>query len=379
MGSVYFFLFGAIGAMTPFLSLHYRNAGLSATEISVLLSMTPVLLFISQPIFGPLTDRSGHRGRMLSYLFLAAAGAGLLISLGSSFWTLLAAVLLWAFVTGPLVPIADSIALGEVQRTGVAYPLLRLWGSIGFVITTTLLGRLYNRIDLRWAFVFYAGLNLVGFLLARRLPAEGVSPRRDVWPVLRKLLRNPTLITFLVLSGILQSTQAAHSSFFSLHVENLGGTKAMVGLAWGLAAITEVPVWLVLNRVTRRTGPLPLLAFAAGMYALRWFLISTAPSPDRLLVYQLLQGLSFAIYLPTAVTLIGEIMPQDLRTSGQALLVLVNGGIATVAGNLVSGAIVDQTSTTFLYRVAAYVALVAAAGFVLLVRRTRRAQAGAAA
>lgn len=377
MGSVYFFLFAAVGAMTPFLALHYRNAGLSATEISVLLSMTPLLLFISQPLFGPLSDRSGHRGRMLSYLFLAVAGAGLLLAFGNSFWSLLAMVMLWAFFTGPLTPIADSIALGEVQRTGVGYPQLRLWGSVGFVITTTLLGRLYSSMDLRWAFVFYAGLNLVGFVLARRLPAEGLSSRRDVWPVLKQLLRNPTLITFLILSGILQSTQAAHSSFFSIHVENLGGTKAIIGYAWGLAAITEVPVWLVLNKVTKRVGPLPMLAFSGLMYALRWFLFSTATGPGLVLFYQVLQGLSFAIYMPTAVTLVGEMMPEDLRTSGQALLVMVNGGIATVAGNLAAGYIVDHSSTSFLYRLISYVALVSAVGFILLVRRTRRTQEAA--
>lgn len=377
MAAVFFFLFGAVGAMSPYLSLHYSNAGLSGTEISVLLSVTPVLLFVSQPVFGPLTDRSGHRGRMLSYLFLAVAAAGVLLSLGSSFWTLLPTAMLWAFFGGPLVPIADSIALGEVQRTGVGYPQLRLWGSVGFVITTTALGRLYNVVDLRWAFVFYAALNLVAFLLARRLPAEGLSAKRDVWPVLRKLLKNPTLLGFLVLSAILQSTQAAHASFFSIHMQNLGGTKGMVGMAWGLAALTEVPVWLVLHRVTRRTGPLPLLAFAAAMYAVRWFVYSGAPNPAVLLWLQLLQGLSFALFLPTAVMLIGEIMPEDLRTSGQALLVLVNGGIATVAGNLASGYIVDLNGTGFLYRVASYVALISALGFVLLVRRTRRSPAEA--
>lgn len=372
MSPVYFFLFGAIGAMTPFLSLHYRNAGLSGTELSILLSVTPVLLFISQPIFGPMTDRSGHRGRMLSLLFLALAGSGALLSLGSSFWTLLPLVVLWAFFAGPLVPIADSIALGEAQRTGVGYPQLRLWGSIGFVLTTTGLGKLYNLIDLRWAFAFYAALNLLAFGFARRLPPDGLSSKRPVWPALKAALRNPQLLGFLLCSALLQTTQAAHSSFFSIHVENLGGTKGMVGMAWGIAALTEVPVWLVLSRVTRRTGPLPLIAFSAGMYALRWFLNAIAPSAELILALQLLQGLSFAVFMPTAVLLINELVPADLRTSGQALLVMVNGGIATVVGNITSGYIVDMSSTAQLYRIAAYVALAAGAGFVLLVRRARQ-------
>lgn len=372
MSVVYFFLFGAIGALAPFLSLYYRNAGLSATEISLLLAVSPVLLFISQPIIGPLTDRSGHRGRMLASLLLIASVTALLMALGTSFWTLLPLVVLWAFFAGPMVSIADSIALGEVQRTGVSYPQLRLWGSIGFVLNTTLLGWLYSRIDLRWAFVFYAGMNLVAFWFARRLPAEGLSSRRDVWPVLRELLRNPLLSGFLLLSALLQTTQAAHTSFFSIHLENLGGSRGMVGLAWGIGAIMEVPVWMVMGRVTRRVGHLPLLAFAGGMYALRWWLYAAATTPEQILWLQVLQGFSFAIFLPTAVVLVGELIPADLRTSGQALLVLVNGGFATVLGSLGAGYLVDLSGTAALYQVAGYVALAAGIGFLLLLRWTRR-------
>lgn len=62
MSAVYFFFFGAMGAMTPFLSIYYRNVGLTATEIALLLSVPPIMLFVSQPLFGPMADRSGHRG-----------------------------------------------------------------------------------------------------------------------------------------------------------------------------------------------------------------------------------------------------------------------------------------------------------------------------
>lgn len=372
MSTVFFFLFGAIGAMTPFLSLYYRNAGLSGTEISLLLSVTPVLLFISQPVFGPLTDRSGHRGRMLSWLALAVSASALLMAFGSSFWTLLPGVLLWAFFSGPLVPIADSLALGEVVRTGVGYPQLRLWGSVGFVLTTTLCGWLYNGMDLRWAFLFYAVLNLATIIFARRLPAEGIAGGRPIWPALKSLLKNPLLGGFLLLSALLQTTQAAHSSFFSIHVENLGGSTGLIGLAWAIAALTEVPVWLVLSRITRRTGPIILLALASFMYGLRWYLFASAQSPNAILWLQLLHAFSFAIFMPTAVVLVGELVPAEIRTSGQALLVLVNGGIATVVGNVVAGRLVDLAGTGYLYEICAYVAFAATAGFLLLFWRVGR-------
>lgn len=373
MPAVYFFFFGAMGAMTPFLPIYYRSVGLSATEIALLLSVPPVMLFLSQPIFGPLADRSGHRGRLFARVTLCAGAAGGLVSLGSSLWSLLPLVALWSFFSGPLGPIADSIALGEVQRTGVSFPQLRLWGSVSFVVTSTLGGWLYNRIDLRWAFALYAGISLITLAMARRLPGDGMSAASKSLPPLRTLFKNPALTGFLLCSGLLQTTQAAHAAFLSIHIGNLGGSNSVVGLAWAIAATCEVPVWLYLARITRRVGAMPLLAISAFMYGIRWILVGLAPSAGVVLVLQVLQSCSFALFLPTAVVLVGELVPAELRTSGQALLTLVNSGIATVIGTLLAGRVVDLTSTSVLYRSAGVVALAAGLGFLILLRRTRAA------
>lgn len=371
MAAVYFFLFGAHGAMSPFLSLYFRSQGLSGSQSSLLFSLMPVLLFVSQPLFGPLTDRSGHRGRMLAWLLVAAGLAGLSIAAGGSFWSLLVLVMLWSFFAGPLTPVADSVALGEAQRTGNSYARIRLWGSVSFVIVTILMGRLYDRVDLRWMFAGYAALSLIGALLAHRLPPDGISARRAVLPAMKALVRNPAVAIFLLLSALLQSTQAAHSSFFSLHVQHVGGSNGIVGLSWAIAAAAEVPVWLVLHRISERVGPQRLLAVAGVMYGLRWLINALAPSPGLLMAGQLLQGFTFALFMPTAVLWVGSLVPDELRTSGQALLVLVNGGIATVAGNLLAGRIIDLAGTVALYQVNAAIALAAGVGFFLFSQHRR--------
>ncbi|MEW8977907.1 MAG: MFS transporter [Symbiobacterium sp.] len=371
MSAVYFFFFGAQGAMTPFLSLFYKSAGLSATEIALLLSVPPVMLFLSQPLFGQLADRSGNRGRLFGQILVAAALAGALVSLGSSFWTFLPLVALWSFFSGPLGAIADSIALGEVQRTGASYPQLRLWGSVAWVITTTLGGWLYNRIDLRWSFAFYTTISLVTLIFSRRLPADGVSRERGPLPPFSTLFRIPELTGFLLCSGLLQVTVAANSAFLSIHIGSLGGSNSVVGLAWAIAASMEVPVWLYLDRITERFGDMEVVTVSAFMYGLRWLLMGVAPAAGLVLALQLMQAVTFALFAPTAVQIVGRLVPQELRTSGQALLVLVNSGVATVIGNLVSGRLVDLSGTVLLYRVAAVIALAAGLGFLLLTRRTR--------
>lgn len=366
MAIVYFFYFAGVGALWPFLTLYYKEIGLSATDISVLMAVSPTLLLISQPIFGPLTDRSGHRGRMLSRLLLVVAVTGGLLAAGRSFWTLLPLVALWSFFAGVIIPIGDSIALGEVVRRGISYPQLRLWGSIGFLVLSLGLGQVYDFISRLWAFAAYAGFTVVAWFFARRLPADGVSPNRSVWPALRGLLGNGRFLAFLLLSGVIAMANAAHASFFSVHLAAVGGTNKMVGWAWAMAGGIEVPVWMVLDRVTKRIGPLPLIAFAGFAFAVRFWLIGAESAPMALVWLQALQGLTFAIFYPTAVVFVGETTGSELRTSGQALMVLINSGIATILGTLGAGRIVDLYGTATLYRIAGNVAFAAGMGFLAL-------------
>jgi len=139
-----FWFYGANGALIPFFTLFLDQVGLSPSEIGMLMSTLPLLLFVSQPIFGFYADRSGNRGYLLARLLVIAGLAAALIPMGQSFISLLPLVILWGFFNGPVIPLADSVALGESMRTGVYYPRIRLWGSVGFLIISSILGGLYQ-------------------------------------------------------------------------------------------------------------------------------------------------------------------------------------------------------------------------------------------
>ncbi|HWI63517.1 MAG TPA: MFS transporter, partial [Symbiobacteriaceae bacterium] len=115
------------------------------------------------------------------------------------------------------------------------------------------------------------------------------------------------------------------------------------------------------------------LVFASAMYALRWLLFSTVSVPAVLVGLQGLQSLTMAIFMPTAVVMIGQMLPAELRTTGQSLLGLVNGGLATLVGTLAAGRIVDLAGTSGLYRAMSGMALVGAVGCTILLLANRAA------
>ncbi|HLO01764.1 MAG TPA: MFS transporter [Symbiobacteriaceae bacterium] len=369
MSRVFFIFFAGYGALLPFLPVYYQQIGLTPGQIALLQSLTPLLVFLSQPIFGPLADRVGNRGRLLAGVLLATGVVGAAMLLPRSFGALLPIVALFSFFRSVIVPLSDSIALGEAQRTGRAYSQLRLWGSTGFLIATNVLGFVYARYSIKLAFGIWLAGMILATLFAARLPADGVKTKRQpLGPALKRLVANRELLLFLGVTALLQMTEAAHATFFSIHLSGLGAAAGLVGVAWGLAALTEVPVWSVLPRFVRRWGPLPILTVAATFYGIRWVLYGLVGSAPLLVGLQLLQGISFALFMPVAVEEVGRLTPPDLRSSGQALLGICGGGIATVVGTLVGGVLVEAAGTSLLYTVMGGVAFVGALGYVGLLR-----------
>ena len=70
----WFTYFGSLGIFYPYFSLYLReNAGLSGTELGIVLAISPMIGMIAQPFWGQVADRTGARSGMLAWLTLGTA------------------------------------------------------------------------------------------------------------------------------------------------------------------------------------------------------------------------------------------------------------------------------------------------------------------
>jgi PPP family 3-phenylpropionic acid transporter len=83
----WFIYFGSLGIFFPYFSLYLReNAGLSGTELGVILAIPPLVGMIAQPFWGQVADRTGARGRVLALLTLGTALGYLGLGFAQGFW-----------------------------------------------------------------------------------------------------------------------------------------------------------------------------------------------------------------------------------------------------------------------------------------------------
>ena len=81
------------------------------------------------------------------------------------------------------------------------------------------------------------------------------------------------------------------------------------------------------------------LVFISLLFVLRWYLMSIATTPIQIIILQLLHSVTFGGYFYIGTTLTAELIPVELRASGQAVFALVFtwGGISGIIAGFVGG------------------------------------------
>jgi PPP family 3-phenylpropionic acid transporter len=132
----WFVYFGSLGIFFPYFALYLReNAGLSGTEIGVVLAIAPLIGMVAQPFWGRVADRTGARSRMLAYLTLGTAMGYLGLGAAEGFWPIVAAAVLMAIVGTAIFPLMTSVSLAILRDAGRhAFGNVRVWGTVGYFI-----------------------------------------------------------------------------------------------------------------------------------------------------------------------------------------------------------------------------------------------------
>ena len=359
-------------ALLPFLPLLLGLRGFDPQTVGAVLALMSAVAFAAAPTWGLVADRLLGDERALGFGLAATAVAALVFAATRSPVAVVAAgVLLWA-MRSPFMALADSMALARLgpDRRG-AYGGVRLWMSAGFAVGAIVFGALVEVSGLELVAPLYAALCtlnasafavvLRGRSLGRPQRAAAAGPRDRA--VLTAL---PALSLFLVALLLTYAAYSAAYNFGSVRIAALGGGAVFVGLAAGLQAGAEVPSMAWTRRLAKRFRPGTVFAAGGAVYVLVYVGWSLAASPALLAVLRLVAGLGFGLTYVGSVLVIDELVPPQLRATGQAVSKAVAFGLAPVLGLLCGGLVYGYLGAPAFFAGAALVT----AGAALLAGRT---------
>lgn len=316
---------------------YFEAAGMSHTQLTILLAMAPIVSVIMQPVWGTLGDRSRSRNKVLGLLITAAAAVVLIYRASNAFWWLMISSILFSAFYTSIQPMGDSIILEALQPKNQPFGPLRLMGCLTFAVGNLFIG---YAIDGRANLIVYltTAVLLINLLTVRALPPTPGHQSTGKKMNMAGILKLPHMAGLIIMLMLLQLTMGYFYSFYSPYFTSLpGGTTTLLGLCYFLSATSEVPFLLNADKLFDKLGVGKLMSISAAALTLRWILLASFPNVYVAAASQVLHGWGFIVMTVSMSKFMSATVPNELKASGQMLLAVVGFGVARVFGILGGG------------------------------------------
>ena len=353
MAGGYFWYYGAIGVFVPFFALYLRDLGFGGLQVGILTALPSIGVAVVGPVIGAMSDSRGvHRWVLRIGLaagtILAAAG-----SLLDGFLALFAVMTGLALALAAIPSMMDSYAVVAGDRSGRSYGAIRVWGSVGYMLAVLVAGRLMGDDVSALVFGGYAACLAAALLVVAALPRLGERRSQPVLAGIADAVANRSLAVLLLVAFLISTGTAVMNIYLGVHIEGIGGSASLIGLAFAVSAASELPVIALGGWFLARLGPFRLAVLAIVVYAARFVAFSVITVPELVLGVQIFHGLSYGAFLMASVTLAHRLAPPGRAATAQALLTAMSFGFGAIVGSLVAGALLDVIGTAGLFATSA--------------------------
>lgn len=360
LSSFYFFYFGALGVLVPYWGLYLKDLGFDALAIGQLMAVPLATKVVAPYAWGWLGDHLGQRMRIVRLGSLLTSLVFLGVFFTDGFWPLLLVMVLFSFFWNAVLPQFEVVTFRYLGAAVARYARVRVWGSVGFILTVLLLGAAVDRggpvVILPVLFALYSAIWLAS--LGVTDPDPGAHPAQQ--GSILGVLRQPAVLAFFVACFLMQAGHGAYYAFYSIFMEQIGYSKTLIGGLWALGVAAEVAVFLVMHHLLQRFGASWALQASLGIAALRWLLVGLFPdSLGLMLLAQLFHAATFGVFHASAIHLVHHYFIGRHQGRGQALYSSVSFGAGGSIGSLFAGLLWDGAGPLVTFLLSALLSLLA--------------------
>jgi MFS family permease len=369
-----FFVANVQTGFGPFISVYLTSAAWTQVDIGIVLSIGSLVALLGQMPGGAIVDAVPSERLVAAIAVAIVGGSALLFAISPVYIAVLGGQVLHAAASCVLGPAMAAISLGLVGHAGMSERLGRnaRFAAIGNGIAAAAMGACGYWLSNRAVF-FVTAVLLVPALVALAFVrtseidperAHGGQPERPPQRPLSSLWQRARLWPLLVFSASFMLFQLANSAMLPL----MGSVLTMRSNRWAsvlIAACIVVPQLLValispwIGRRAELVGRRPLLLLGFAVLPIRGVLFAVIRDPNVLVVAQLLDGVSGAVF----GVLVPLVVSDVTHRTGHFNLALGIAGTAIGLGASLSTTLAGYVSDHFGSETAFLVlAAIAAAG-----------------
>jgi PPP family 3-phenylpropionic acid transporter len=372
LSGFYGLYFSLIGCIMPFWGLYLQQQSFEVEDIGLLLA-----LFSAVRIFAPnIWAGTTHFCEKVIAPIQLMRIAGLLmwccfiaVYWATEFWHYALIMLSYGFFWSAILPQYETLTLNYIKDDLKQYSSIRLWGSVGFIVTVSLLGWLFDLISINYLPAIMLGIMLAivlnGFAIpayqhTEQLPQSDSIDASNVTGLNEKTLKLG-IFSFLLMNILLQITHGPYYVFFSIYLQELGYSSLAIGLLWSLGVLAEVILFWKISFFLRHWTLRELVVLCLGITSLRWLLTAFFADNSLILIMsQCLHAFTFGLLHAVSVKYIAIFFPGKKQLHGQALYSGLGFGLGGAIGAYFAGITWASLGAEFVFISAAGIAFIAA-------------------
>ncbi len=354
LSSFYFFYFATLGGFLPYWSLYLEHIKFNALEIGELSAFMVATKIIAPNLWGWIAD---HTGRSLSIIRIASFFATLIFA-GFFFkdsyrWVAMVTVG-FSFFWNAALPQFEAATLFHLKAQPHRYSQVRLWGSIGFIVTVLSMGRLIDLLSIDYLPEMIICLLAMIWLVSLLTPEIRPKQHNETKVGLFNIIKQPEIIAFFLVYMLLQLAHGPYYVFYSIYLNQFSYSSTMIGLLWALGVCAEVLLFIFMKHVLRWISLRHILLASVFLSICRWLLIANCVQSLALMVFaQLLHAATFGSSHVVAIHLVHKYFGDQHQGKGQALYSSLSFGLGGMLGSLGSGYFWELQGANFVFSMAA--------------------------
>lgn len=343
----------------PFFALYLMTTGKTPSEIGFILSITPILSILVNPVYANIFKKAKTVRKVLGIITLIEAIVIVLIGYSSNFYLVSVLTVCLALSGSAHYGLMDSLINLYANQNNVNYSNIRMYGSIAYIIGTTLGGYLIKFIDYQFCFIIAAILFVasgVCYFITKPLVEESSADVDTQKINYFSLFKNKEFLIFFILYFLLMGTMFGTDAFYSVYLESLGISSSQYGIVYSYFVTFEVATIIIAGKWFKKVKKEHLLLVSCLCLSIRTFINYSSLPVLVIVACSMFRGIGYGILLYVSFPLVIKMVGEKASTFAIMGMSLFQAILVGTIDNL-GGKIIDNYSFKLFYFLALIVSL----------------------
>lgn len=344
-----------------------NTLGFTGEQIGAIFMAVGIGALFMPALMGILADRYFSTNNVFAALHLLGAVLLYLAAEADTFAALYPIMILYLMLYMPTISLDNTISYEVLKREGFdvvkAFPPIRVWGTIGFIIAVWIVdflkwGVSENQLYLAAGASLVLGLYSLTFRTAKpQKTGEKFSLYKALGLDAFVLFKQRKMAIFFIFSMLLGAALQITNMWGEAFIHDFGNLKAFQdtfavqnnGIIMSISQMSEVLFILTIPFFLKRFGIKKVMLMSMFAWVLRFMLFSAGGPVGiglaLIILSNIIYGMAFDFFNISGSLFVEKEAKSEIRGSAQGLFIIMANGFGAMIGAYFSGWIIDLYTT----------------------------------